>query len=300
LNNVVLGSGLIGLLARHMLGPSYKLIPFKKSRYYSHDIPVADTSIPYDEHTAHVLNALRLPNKSKFFPVAISYSGDLTFNKRIWAQTITDKAYKYATPHPFATTLFASDIDVHETTAKTLYDVLLDMYIDEIKSNRNIDVVSINKNTIETNNEDIIFDKLVSTIPLNALLKLCDFEDTLASADYHVFLVATDMFDLEGARRCYIGDGAIPFWKVNVLDREVFQFFSNGFVEGAETTFAMMTQKRFRILGDTVVKEAFPLGEPPTHTYKMLEELNIVPVGSNARWDYFYDVSTCIKTLSKL
>ena len=84
------------------------------------------------------------------------------------------------------------------------------------------------------------------------------------------------------------------------MDREVFQFFSNGFVEGAETVFAMMTQKRFRILGDTVVKEAFPLGEPPTHMYAMLEKLNITPIGSNARWDYFYDVSTCIKTLSKL
>jgi hypothetical protein len=45
--NVILGSGIIGLLTKKILGDDWILIPFKKSRYFYFDIPYADNYIKY-------------------------------------------------------------------------------------------------------------------------------------------------------------------------------------------------------------------------------------------------------------
>jgi hypothetical protein len=160
--------------------------------------------------------------------------------------------------------------------------------------------VRIEDHKIITSKGVIPYDRMVSTIPLNALLKIVGIGHFLEAKDYHVFLVATDAFDLEGAKRCFIGDQAIPFWKVNVIDKELYQFFSNGFVEGADVVFSLLTKKRFKVVADTVVKNAFPLGAPPTGIYEELGKLNIACVGSNARWDYFSDISTSAQTIMKM
>jgi hypothetical protein len=293
-----LGSGLIGLLARHILGDSYKFIPFKKSRYYSHKVPIADNEIVVSEGMHDVLKSLNLPTTKEFFPTAISIGGQLMFNRWAWAGHITQRMYE--DKHPFATKLLSQDVDAFRISAQKLYEILLSEYIDEVKKHEKTEVIRISDHTIETSEGAIKYDKMVSTIPLNALLKMVGMGHFLEAKDYHVFLVATDMFNLEGARRCFIGDRSIPFWKANVINRELFQFFSNGIVEGADVVFSLLTKKRFQIIADTVIKNAFPMGAPPTGIYEELKKLDITCAGSNARWDYFSDISTSVNSILKM
>jgi len=298
LNKFILGSGIIGLLSRHILGSDYRLIPFNKSRYYSYEVPIADDTITYSDQTSDVISGLNLVETHRYFPTAISISGQLVFNKEVWSQTVVDKLYRND-PHPLAAALLSKDINVHDTSAKRLFETLLAAYSDEIMANKDAVVSSIGDHTIVIDGQKYEVDQIVSTIPLNALLEFIGIGYNFKSHDYHVSLVASDAFDLEGAQRVFIADPSIPFWKVNVLGREMYQFFSNGYVENSEAIFALMAKNRFRVMAETTVKEAFPLGEPPRELLSKLENMGIKCVGSNARWDYFFDISTSINSLLK-
>jgi hypothetical protein len=298
LNKFILGSGLVGLAARHILGPSYKIIPFKKSRFFSYDIPLADNTIVHHDSVEEFLKSLRVPTSARYFSSAISFSGQLMFNKNIWIETVISKIYHE--PPPLASKLLSAEYSVFHYTAKQLHDWLLAEYADEIKTNKDNKVDLIEEGAIVINGDKVDCDRIISTIPLNALLGLLRKDHDLPSADYNVFLVATNAFDLEGAERCFIGDQAIPFWKVNVISSNVYQFFANEVVETAEVVFALLTGNKFNIMAQTVMPEAFPLGIPPTGMLEDLEQMNITCVGSNARWDYFYDVSTCLRKLLDL
>jgi len=284
------------LLARHILGPEYKLIPFKKSRYYSYPIPIADDTIVKTGQTIDVLSSLGMPTAYRYHSVAISIAGQLLFNKEAWAQPLVDRLYR-DDPHPLASALLAKESDVHNISIKELYESLLARYGDEIISNKDTVVSELGDHFIVIDGQRHDAYKMICTIPLNASLKLAGVKHDLQSHDYHVSLVASDSFNLEGAERVFIADMSIPFWKVNVLGREAFQFFSNGYVENVEAIFALMTKNRYRMLATTSVPEAFPLGPPPMGILQKLNDMGIVCVGSNARWDYFYDVSTSLNSI---
>jgi len=285
-----------------MLGSKYKIIPFKKSRYYSFEVPTADIDIKCTEETKALLEDLNIKSLGLYFPTAISLSGELIFHKEAWIKSVISKIYG-DDPHPLASHLLCADGSAF-LAAKVLYDVLLDRYGDEIKPTTVAPIdgdsrPAIKDGYIVINNKPVAYDSIVSTIPLNALIGLCGLSANLESSNYHLFLVATNHFNLEGAQRVFIGDEQIPFWKVNVIGNRIFQFFANEPVIEAEILFSRMTKERYQILGETNIKEAFPLGAPPVGILSQLEKDNITCIGSNARWDYFYDIAASIKKLSK-
>jgi len=47
--NIILGSGIIGLLAKLILGQDWKIIPFYRSRYFSFNPALDDNFIIRDE-----------------------------------------------------------------------------------------------------------------------------------------------------------------------------------------------------------------------------------------------------------
>jgi hypothetical protein len=297
LTDIILGSGLNGLLAHLILGEQSKFIAYKKSRFFSHQIPISDNHIEASEDGPRLATLIGLPLRKKYFPVAVSYRGELIFNKRTWASTIVDKVFQ---SHPAAYNMLCRDFNVYELTAKSLYDLLISKYQDEILKSPPQIIRILDKRVITSDGTEISYDRIISTIPLNALLELVGDDSVLKSLDYHVFLMATDVFNLEGAQRCYIGDVAIPFWKVNVLNNNLYQFFANSEVSNAEKVFSLLAKDRFRIISNTIIKEAFPDGAPPIEIIKKLESKSIFCIGSNARWDYFFDIASSISKLFSL
>jgi len=301
LNKFILGSGVVGLLAKHILGDQYTLIPYKKSRYYSFDIPIADNEIAFNDQTSELLSSLHILTKKQYFPTAVSLKGELFFNKNIWINPVVEKIYQ-DDPHPLAAKILSADIDAHSVTVKELYGHLMEKHSKDINAGlqMNIDSISTSKRTITIDGETFDYDRIVSTIPLYTLLNLTKTRSPLDADDYHVYLIATDAFNLEGAKRCFIGDLPIPFWKVNVIGQGAYQFFSNGEAAGAEAVFSLLTKGRFRIVASTKIDRAFPRGAPPVILLERLKSNDIECIGSNARWDYFYDISTCLNHLLKM
>src|SRR5688500_18173898 len=48
MRNVIFGSGIVGLMAGKLLGSSWTVIPFGRSRFYSFNPPLADNFIIHD------------------------------------------------------------------------------------------------------------------------------------------------------------------------------------------------------------------------------------------------------------
>ena len=124
MNNIIFGSGIIGLLARHILGSTWTIIPFKKSRYYSYDVPIADNDITYTEVSHDVIKQICVGDISTYFPIAMSYRGFLTFNKNLLVNALVDKIYG-DNIHPMAAHMLSHDCTAHSTTTKHLFDILL-------------------------------------------------------------------------------------------------------------------------------------------------------------------------------
>ena len=288
-------------MARHILGSEYTLIPYKKSRYYSFPVPIADNDIAYNDQTADLLSSLHILSKKEFFPTAVSLKGELFFNKHVWINPVIEKIYQND-PHPLAAKILSADVDAHNITARELYGYLMEKYAKDINSGlgKSVNSISASKKTITIDGYTTEYDRIVSTIPLNALLNLTKLRSPLSAHEYHVCLIMTDAFDLEGAKRCFIGDLPIPFWKVNAVGHNVYQFFSNGLAEGAEAVFSLLTKARYKVVASTIIKDAFPNGPPPLILLERLKEDNIECTGSNARWDYFYDIGTSLNHLLKM
>jgi hypothetical protein len=304
--NFILGSGLTGLLAKFAF-PKYSIIPFGRSRFYGPTInlggtiiPLGDNNIVRNEKADVAIRELGFNTTYEYYPTAISYSGELTFNKRLWSQIIVDKLYTND-PHPFAAKLLSDDSSSYQITALELYNNLLTRYRSDVVEASKRKVDRITKDEIIFNDGSRTeYDKILNTIPLDALLDLMNVPHQLKSADYHVYLMATKSFNLEGAKRCFIGDLTIPFWKVNIINPEIYQFYSNGEVGGADAVFRLLTGGSYKHLADTIVRKAFPLGPPPLNITEDLKSQNIICVGQLARWDYFADITTSIIDLTRV
>ena len=79
--NAILGSGLIGMLARDILGDGWTLIPVGRSRFYSFQPALADNYIAIDETINEYMK------RFTFLPLihktAFSLGGELTYNKHL-------------------------------------------------------------------------------------------------------------------------------------------------------------------------------------------------------------------------
>lgn len=303
----ILGSGLAGLLAKY-IHPSYTIIPFKKSRFYSIRQPIGNASIPIGDNNivchdkvAPIISDMRLDTTPIFFPTAISYNGSLNFNKNLWVSKIVNRLYDRDDFHPFAGNLISDDLFCYNASAIQVYDLLMRKFRRHILNNIETDIKFINEeDMVLSDGQAIKYDSIISTIPFDALLTLLDLDCNLSSSLTHVVLLATKSFNLEGAKRCYIADDPIPFWKVNVINDVIYQFYANEEVDNLNKIFGLLTKGAHKIIADTVIKNAFPLGAPPFDALNHLSQKNIHCIGAHARWDYFYDISTSIINLQNI
>lgn len=306
--NYILGSGLIGGLARRILGDSYKLIPFKRSRYYHFDVPWADNFIRFDQKVDDFIRTIIPANAPvMFYKSPFSYRGQLMYQTNpITLAPYLGKVYGDKIP-TVADKLIQTTFSVYPINAKELYEALNRKYISEIRENiqfgnlTEIDLQQktmklINPKTGEETTRD--YETIISTIPLDVLSKFCGLKADLPSRAVCYYVIATESVDLEGAQQCYVCDPEYDFFKVQMLTKHRYVFWTLDVIERPYEFFGQFLNYKIDIQEAYKIEQVIPLGDPPK-----LDEFvagGVYCVGSNAQWDDFMDVSSCIKRILSL
>jgi len=301
LADLILGSGIIGCIAK-FLHPNAIFVPFKKSRYYTFDFPLADNFILYSEDIDDIMINMSPKNKMKiFFKSALSFEGQLLEGddkiKEIYLKKLYDDHYQ-----EYAPKLLTTAFSVYPVPVIELYNQLQNSQVDEINSSINEfgDLVKIDvKQKIAIFKEKKKeYDKIISTIPLSALLSLCGMSLPLKSKDVCFYRITSEKVDLEGRQSCFVVDEFIEFFKVVELEKHMHMFWAFDKIENPYQYFGSFLTHNIDIEECQRIEDAIPIGEKPD--LSELEKYSIFCVGSNAQHDDFMDISSCIKRLLRL
>jgi hypothetical protein len=296
---VILGSGLIGLLAKEVF-PLATILPFGKSRFYFVCPPLEDDFIvaPADgSEIGQVIGQQTLNFRT--VRRAISINGFLASDDIAKSQYVS-RVYEDAPS--FTTKLLNSNFNVYPVTCHDLYLALLNKRKEEIM--QSIEqygrVLDVAPNVIKCEKSGIEFDLAISTIPLKALSDLTGYLfGRLRAHNIHYYFIGTDSLNFEGADQVLVADSHIGFHKVNRLSQYTYVFNNIGPIPTPEPYFGAFLKNRFDIIGSTSVEDAIPTSPAPDLT-QFTKQFMIEAVGSCAQWDDFFDVSSCIQRLIRL
>lgn len=300
MNKLILGSGITGLLARHILGPEWKLIPFKRSRFYSYTPALADDYIVSAPEVASVLSSLNFLPQSRRYMRAFSYNGELIFSEQSFVNQLYNQKLFGLNAHPIAAVLTKTDLLAFKTTASELYDRLLDTYMNEIRTNQDlygtVQSIDMNGHNIKTTKLDVGYDKIVSTIPLDALRAYIGWGGDLPAADVWYYLVKTPSLNFEGAHDVLVVDKPFDFFKVSHVAPQTYLFHCLTDLRNPMAYLGAFLNNNLEVQRQTQIEKAIPLGPPQS----IGSFVDIDPVGCHGQWDAFMDVSSSIKRLLRL
>jgi hypothetical protein len=296
--NYILGSGIVGLIAKQMY-PEYGIIPFKKSRYYSFEIPLADNHIVYHKAIEPFMSEVCPTDKTPIIMKStMSYRGQLINNPpRELLEMYLKKVY---IEYPdYYINLMKMVYSVYQTTVIKLYNKLQSKFQQNInEAIRNYgELVSINTKTktLRTRSQELEYDKLISTIPLDALAKYCNINITLKSSPVCLYYIESTSTNLESNDICYVADEHIEFFKVVQLNKPNYMFWSKDTIIDPYQYFGSILGYNIEILEPQRISAMINIENPPN--LKPFEDIGIYCVGSNAVHDDFLDVSSCILRL---
>lgn len=298
--NYIFGSGLIGLLAKIILGPSWKIVPFYRSRFFSFNPALDDNFIISDDELEPFFkDLLKLVKINQFiYRRSWSVAGQLhsSYDQFLCADWLTKVFGNQVPPQCKPYLSDRMNLTIYEIRANELYNSLVNSMIDELKEASGLgQVTEIGDHYFVRNGIKEEFDNLVSTIPLNALLSLSNSKnDQLPSKDLHYLHIHTEHLDFEGANQTLVVDDIFPFFKVTNVAPNRYLFYFNQEIQDPGI-YLMNIIKSFEILDGTAIREAIPLGQMPD--LKNLEEVGIYCVGSYAQWDWCMDIGSCILRL---
>jgi len=302
MNNVILGGGVIGLLAAEMF-PAAIIIPFGKSRYYYYDPCLEDNHIIWNDLSYDIVSRLFPDSIPMRFKSGINYCGEfLWYPIPMAKRSIINKLYDKGDEHPHAEKLFDNlEPLVHSISTKNLYNGLVRSHYERIEKDlklygQSVKSIDIHNKTIATSENKIVdYDNIISTIPVYALMKYMGDRSDLDAKNIFYTHVASMDIDMEGANLMWVSDSHIDFFKVIEIYQNNYVFQS--FVPLNEE-YIKLFGKDAKIINNTGIEGAFPMGPPPD--LGELGDYGIYRVGTNAQWDYFMCVSSCMNRLVKL
>lgn len=300
MSKFILGSGIVGLLARHLLGPEWKLIPFRPSRFYSYSPALADDYIVSTPDLSSILSDLRFIPQNRRYVRAFSLNGQLIFSEQSFVNQFYNEKLFGDNPHPAATKLTKTDFLTFKTSASELYIRLLETYRSEIRANNEQygEVKSISNHHINTTKTEFDFDKMISTIPLDAIAEYTNTLITLPSRDVWYYLAKTPVLDFEGAYDVLVADKPFDFFKVSHVGPQTFLFHCLQDLGNPTAYLGAFLNNNVEVQRQTAIVKALPMGPPPD--LNGFEAMDIYPVGCHGQWDLFMDVSSSVNRLVKL
>lgn len=297
--NYILGGGLIGLLARDILGPDWKIIPYGRSVFYSFYPPLVDNYIiknnTIDDYMArHAILPIYVKN-------AYSMAGSLLYHHNLCLHNWLYKVYGLNIP-PHANDYYrmTNEYFVYGDCVE-INRKLQAAYLDEImgtKDSVGAKVTSIDNGVITTDKlVKLPYDKILSTIPLPQLLETIGVNYNLPSRDLWCYHIETDKLDLEHNTHVRVVDEAIDFFKVTQASKTTYVFHSTKQIIQPGRFFMSIIPGEFKLIAEVQIKNAIPCGEIPF--IKELSDNHINCLGSLACWDDCLDVGSCIVRLVK-
>lgn len=295
----ILGSGIVGLLARFILGDSWQLIPFGRSRFYSFNTPLADNHIIRTNKIDAVLTDLGYSKATVHYQRVFSYIGQLIFSGESFVkQAFIEKLFG-GSQHPLADKLLRTADEVYQVKITDLYQGLMAAYTNEIRTSLETygALQSIGEHTLITQNQTLEFDRVVSAIPLDHLYGLMGTSYDLPARDLWYYHVKTSSIDLEGANEALVVDGPFDFYKVTNIRPDEYIFHCLRDLVNPTDYLSAFIGTEFKLLNSTTMQRALPVGAPPR--LEILENNGIYPVGCHGQWDYFMDIASGVNRLVK-
>ncbi len=136
MNNVIFGSGIVGLMAKRILSGNWQIIPFSRSRYYSFNPPLADNFIIRDADIDQPIRELTGDDRSAFYRRCYSVGGALiSQHDNGVASDWLSKIFGNDVPqHSLAYLTKRMTVPVYNIRTNVLYQSLQNQYVDELKS----------------------------------------------------------------------------------------------------------------------------------------------------------------------
>lgn len=297
--NVIFGSGIIGLLAKLILGSSWKVIPFYRSRFFSYNPALDDNFITYDDELEPFIKELTKEIKPRQFIYrrAWSINGHLLSS---WDNAICDdwlhKIFGNDKP-PQSSIYYKDKMDLHvyDIRVNELYENLVNMFMPDLKSEAALgSVTEIGDHYFIRNGIKENFDKAISTIPLDALCKLMRTDVSLPARDIHYLHIKTSDLDFESYNQLFVVDPLFDFFKVSNIAPERYMIYCHNEILNPGP-YLMNFIRKFDIIEGTSIKNAIPMGHMPN--LSAVDNIGITCVGSCAQWDWCMDVGSCILKL---
>jgi hypothetical protein len=294
--NVILGSGLIAMLVKRLLGDEWEVVPCYQSRFFSFNPPLDDNFIVYDKRLDDVMRVL-VGTQPSVFPYKRAWSINGQISSAYDAGLAMAWLHKLFDPPPSHAELYMRShlsFMVYQVRLHQLYGNLLEQYRPQLVHTDRMPT-SIAANCISFNDGSRLeFDKVISTVPLNYLLDLMGYRHALQAKPMHYWHVQTSTLDFEGNNQLLVVDPTISFFRVTNIAPERYLFYCHEHVEYPGPYLSAFMSK-FEILDGTSIRDAIPCGERPDLSF--LEPLGIFPIGAYAQWDWCLDVGSCLLRL---
>lgn len=297
--NFIFGSGVIGLLAKIILGQSWTVIPFARSRFFSFNPALDDNFIicdaDLDPFVKDITKEIKL--QSFLYRRAWSVAGQLL---PAWEESLCDDwLFKiFGSQTPPQSKIYLRDrmnLTVYDVRVNGLYQSLVQSFLSELKEEAAKGSVSeIGDHYFIRGGVRHDFDRAISTIPLDVLRGLMGNKAELPSKDLHYIHVQTADLDFEGMNQLFVVDHAFDFYKVTNIAPERYLFYCHKDIPDPGA-YLMNFMSKFDIIDGTSVARALPMGPMPK--LDIIESKGIYCVGSYAQWDWCMDVGSCILRL---
>lgn len=292
MDKVIFGSGIVGLLAKEILGNDWKIVPFGRSLFYSFHPALDDNFIVRDERVDDVISYFN-GKPIYIYKIRYSRSGEICEYSKDTCELWAAKLFGQDIPAHFVSYMLQrQNFIVYDLCANLLYEKLCNKYESELLQNHRLGKVErIGHNFYQINGQKYHFDKAISTIPLDALLKYIGIKNDLKYKQSWYIHLQTKNLDFENNNQLLVADDNIDFYKVTALrdNRYILCFNRNIELPGQYLSLFM---NKFDIIDGTTIEKSIPVGEIPK--IQELENMGIHCIGKLAQWDYCMDVGSCI------
>jgi hypothetical protein len=296
MQGVILGSGIVGLLAKEILGDQWLVVPFSRSRFYSFRPALADNFIIRDERIDDLIS--HLGGKISFiYKTAYSIGGSLLQPDDLVINAWLNKVFGSQVPNQALPCIKSrGNHFIYNVKVNQLYNQLQQKHSQKlIDDSRRGQVTEIGDHYLIWGGKRIEFDHMVSTIQLDKLFALTRLPRVqLPTAQVWYYHVETNGLNFEGANQVLVVDDSIDFFKVsNIAENRYLFYFSRDIpVPGP---YFMQFVQQFDLIDGTTIAEAIPKGQKPN--LSQFDKLGIECIGAMAEHDYFMDLGSCLVKL---